>query len=52
MEIKNKKPAPLYHRNFASRIELGNLTDDLHKISKVDWIIEVVTEKVQLWNRA
>ena len=42
------KPAPLYHRNFASRIELGNLTDDLHKISKVDWIIEVVTEKLNI----
>ena len=41
------KPAPLYHKNFANRIELGNLTDDLHKISKVDWIIEVVTEKIK-----
>jgi len=42
------KPAPLYHKNFANRIELGNLTDDLHKISKVDWIIEVVTEKLNI----
>ena len=42
------KPAPLYHKNFANRIELGNLTNDLHKISKVDWIIEVVTEKLNI----
>jgi len=42
------KPAPLYHNNFANRVELGNLTDDLSKISNVDWIIEVVTEKLKI----
>ena len=42
------KPAPLYHKNFANRVELGNLTDDLSKISNVDWIIEVVTEKLKI----
>ena len=42
------KPAPLYHKNFANRVELGNLTDDLCKISNVDWIIEVVTEKLKI----
>lgn len=42
------KPAPLYHKNFAKRITLGNLTDDINKISKVDWIIEVVTEKLSI----
>ena len=42
------KPAPLYHKNFAKRVELGNLTNDLSKISNVDWIIEVVTEKLKI----
>ena len=42
------KPAPLYHKNFSKRVELGNLTDDLKKISNVDWIIEVVTEKLNI----
>ena len=42
------KPSPLYHKNFANRIELGNLSDDIEKISKVDWIIEVVTEKLKI----
>ena len=28
------KPSPLYHKNFANRIELGNLSDDIEKISK------------------
>ena len=44
------KPAPLYHKNFAKRIELGNLTDDIQKISKVDWIIEVVVERLDIKN--
>lgn len=42
------KPAPLYHKTFASRIETGNLEDDLHKISSADWIIEVVTERLDI----
>jgi 3-hydroxyacyl-CoA dehydrogenase len=42
------KPAPLYHKNFAKRIALGNLSDDINKISEVDWIIEVVTEKLHI----
>jgi 3-hydroxyacyl-CoA dehydrogenase len=42
------KPAPLYHSKFASRISTGNLADDLHKISSADWIIEVVTERLDI----
>ncbi|SVA06923.1 uncharacterized protein METZ01_LOCUS59777, partial [marine metagenome] len=42
------KPAPLYHKNFTKRIILGNLTEDIDKISEVDWIIEVVTEKLSI----
>jgi len=42
------KPSPLYNKNFSNRIKLGNLTDDIEKISEVDWIIEVVTEKLKI----
>ncbi len=42
------KPAPLYHKDFASRVTLGNLSDDINNISEVDWIIEVVTEKLNI----
>ena len=42
------KTAPLYHSKFASRISTGNLADDLHKISSADWIIEVVTERLDI----
>ena len=42
------KPAPLYHKKFANRITTGNLEDDLHKVSEVDWIIEVVVERLDI----
>jgi len=42
------KPAPLYHKDFADRITIGNLEDDLEKISDYDWIIEVVIERLDI----
>ena len=41
-------PSPIYHKKFASRITTGNLEEDLHKISEVDWIIEVVIERLDI----
>ncbi len=42
------KPAPLYDKAFANRIEVGNLEDDLPKIKDYDWIIEVVVERLEI----
>ncbi|MBT5750163.1 MAG: 3-hydroxyacyl-CoA dehydrogenase/enoyl-CoA hydratase family protein, partial [Flavobacteriales bacterium] len=42
------KPSPIYSKGFVSRITTGNLDDDLHKISDVDWIIEVVVERLYI----
>jgi len=42
------KPSPIYNQKFASRITTGNLEDDLHKIDGVDWIIEVVVERLDI----
>lgn len=42
------KPSPIYHPDFAKRIITGNLEDDISKVSKVDWIIEVVIEKLDI----
>ena len=39
------KPAPLYHKRFSDRIQLGNFEDDMGKIAEADWIIEAVVEK-------
>ena len=42
------KPSPIYSQKFASRIETGNIEDDLHKIKDVDWIMEVVVERLDI----
>lgn len=42
------KPSPIYHQSFASRITTGNLEDDISKVAKVDWIIEVVVERLDI----
>jgi 3-hydroxyacyl-CoA dehydrogenase len=42
------KPSPIYNQKFASRINTGNLEDDLHKIKDADWIIEVVVERLDI----
>ncbi len=42
------KPSPIYHQKFANRITTGNLEDDISKVGKVDWIIEVVVERLDI----
>ena len=42
------KPSPIYNQKFANRISTGNLEDDLHKIKDVDWIMEVVIERLDI----
>lgn len=42
------KPSPIYHQKFASRISTGNLEDDISKVKDVDWIIEVVVERLDI----
>ncbi|MBD1429524.1 3-hydroxyacyl-CoA dehydrogenase/enoyl-CoA hydratase family protein [Sphingobacterium litopenaei] len=41
-------PAPLFSKSFAKRIQTGNFEDDMSKISQVDWIIEVVVERLDI----
>ena len=38
------KPAPFYLTEYARQIQVGNLEDDLGKLTTCDWIIEVVVE--------
>ena len=42
------KPAPLYHNSFKQRITTGNLEDDISKVADVDWIMEVVVERLDI----
>lgn len=43
-----QKPSPIYHIKFANRIATGNTTDDMAKLADVDWIIEVVVERLDI----
>ncbi|MEY3600536.1 MAG: hypothetical protein RLZZ463_1313, partial [Bacteroidota bacterium] len=43
-----QKPAPLYHPGFINRITPGNIEDHLPQIAGVDWIIEVVVERLDI----
>ena len=42
------KPSPIYHQSFAKRITTGNLEDDIAKVADVDWIMEVVVERLDI----
>ncbi|GGZ82991.1 3-hydroxyacyl-CoA dehydrogenase/enoyl-CoA hydratase family protein [Algibacter mikhailovii] len=42
------KPSPIYHQKFASRITTGNIEDDISKVADVDWIMEVVVERLDI----
>ena len=45
--LKNK-PSLFYDKADARWIRVGNLEDDLEKLSEVDWIIEVVKEDLSI----
>ncbi|MCX7549095.1 3-hydroxyacyl-CoA dehydrogenase NAD-binding domain-containing protein [Xanthomarina sp. F1114] len=42
------KPSPIYTASFAKRITTGNLEDDISKVKDVDWIMEVVVERLDI----
>ena len=42
------KPSPIYSQKFAQRITTGNLEDDIPKVKDVDWIMEVVVERLDI----
>ena len=42
------KPSPIYNQSFANRITTGNLEDDIAKVAHVDWIMEVVVERLDI----
>ncbi len=41
-------PSPIYLKQFANRITVGNFEDDMSKISNCDWVIEVVVENIDI----
>lgn len=47
-KLLKTNPAPLFVPEFAELIEVGNLSDDLDRLSEVDWVIEVVVERLEV----
>lgn len=47
-KLLKMNPAPLFVPEFVERIETGNLTDDLARLQEVDWVIEVVVERLEV----
>jgi 3-hydroxyacyl-CoA dehydrogenase len=41
-------PSPIYDKAFSSRITTGNFEDDMSQIKDVDWVIEVVVERLDI----
>ncbi|MFC7322203.1 3-hydroxyacyl-CoA dehydrogenase/enoyl-CoA hydratase family protein [Halobacillus campisalis] len=46
--LKKQKPSPLSSKASLDLIETGNFTDDMEKLSEVDWVIEVVVENLEV----
>lgn len=46
--LKKLKPAPLYLPQYLQQIEIANLSDDLEKLQKCDWVVEVVIERMDI----
>ncbi|MFT6880980.1 MAG: 3-hydroxyacyl-CoA dehydrogenase [Algoriphagus sp.] len=42
------KPTSTYSKDVVNRVSLGNFDDDMVKIKDVDWIIEVVVERLDI----
>ncbi|MEM9859662.1 MAG: 3-hydroxyacyl-CoA dehydrogenase family protein, partial [Bacteroidota bacterium] len=42
------KPSPIYNKQFAGRVSLGNFSDDMAKIKDCDWVIEAVVENLDI----
>lgn len=46
--LKKSKPAAFYDAAFASRLVAGNFDDDLKLLRDCDWVIECVTENIEI----
>ena len=46
--LAKMRPSPLYEKKDAALLMPGNLEDDLAKLAEVDWVIEVVVERMDI----
>ncbi|MFD2045126.1 3-hydroxyacyl-CoA dehydrogenase/enoyl-CoA hydratase family protein [Ornithinibacillus salinisoli] len=48
LALLKQKPSPITTKESLDLIEVGNMDDDMEKLAEVDWIIEVVVEKLSI----
>ncbi len=48
LKLAAAEPAPLMSKAAAQLVEAGNLEDDLKRLGECDWIIEAVTERLDV----
>lgn len=46
--LLKQKPSPITSKSSLDLIEVGNMDDDMEKLADVDWIIEVVVERLDI----
>jgi len=46
--LRKQKPSPITSQKSLDRIKVGNMEDDMEKLAEVDWIIEAVTENLDI----
>ncbi|SFJ41741.1 3-hydroxyacyl-CoA dehydrogenase [Halobacillus dabanensis] len=46
--LLKQKPSPLTSKKNLDLIEIGNFSDDMERLSEVDWVIEVVVENLDI----
>lgn len=46
--LLKQKPSPITSRASLDLIEIGNFEDDMERLEEADWIIEVVTENLEI----
>ncbi|MBZ0299764.1 MAG: 3-hydroxyacyl-CoA dehydrogenase family protein, partial [Anaerolineae bacterium] len=47
-QMQAARPAQLFHADDLNLITVGNIEDDLPRVREVDWVIEVVVEKLDV----
>ena len=46
--VARAKPAPFYAPEMARLVTIGNLEDDLPRLREADWVVEAVTERLDI----
>lgn len=47
-KLLKQKPSPITSKKSLDLIEVGNMEDDMERLQEVDWIIEVVVERLDI----